>query len=122
MARLLLDAMLGRLATYLRMCGYDAAYALDEGVEEADAVLSLARREGRTLVTRNQSLADRYPETVLLCSRELTEQLTELSEAGFSLGLPETPERCSICNGTLTRVSPNEPTPEYAPSTAEFDI
>jgi uncharacterized protein with PIN domain len=34
--RLLLDAMLGNLATYLRMCGYDAADATDRGVEAAD--------------------------------------------------------------------------------------
>ncbi|PSP98633.1 hypothetical protein BRC89_07140 [Halobacteriales archaeon QS_4_70_19] len=26
----LLDVMLGKLATYLRMCGHDATYALDE--------------------------------------------------------------------------------------------
>jgi uncharacterized protein with PIN domain len=47
MTRLLLDAMLGRLATYLRMCGYDAAYALDEGIEADDAVLDWARRDDR---------------------------------------------------------------------------
>ena len=28
--RVLLDAMLGKLATYLRMCGHDAAYAPDD--------------------------------------------------------------------------------------------
>ena len=39
--RLLLDAMLGKLATYLRMCGHDAAYALDRGVEADDAVRDL---------------------------------------------------------------------------------
>ena len=33
--RLLLDVMLGKLAVYLRMCGYDAAYAGDLGVEAA---------------------------------------------------------------------------------------
>jgi len=43
MDRLLLDTMLGKLATYLRMCGYDAAYALDEGVESDDALLAVFR-------------------------------------------------------------------------------
>jgi len=35
----LLDTMLGKLATYLRMCGYDTAYALDEEAEADDALL-----------------------------------------------------------------------------------
>ena len=34
MDRLLVDVMCGTLATYLRMCGYDAAYALDLDVAE----------------------------------------------------------------------------------------
>jgi uncharacterized protein with PIN domain len=51
MARLLVDATVG-LATYLRMCGHDAAYALDRGVEADDALLELARIEERRLVTR----------------------------------------------------------------------
>lgn len=34
--RFLLDAMLGTLTTYLRMCGYDAAYALDHEIEADD--------------------------------------------------------------------------------------
>jgi uncharacterized protein with PIN domain len=36
MTRLFVDAMLGRLVTYLRMCGYDMAYALDEGIESSN--------------------------------------------------------------------------------------
>ncbi|MFW6382904.1 MAG: Mut7-C RNAse domain-containing protein, partial [Haloferacaceae archaeon] len=32
----MLDAMLGKLATYLRMCGYDAAYVLDGVDDPAD--------------------------------------------------------------------------------------
>jgi uncharacterized protein with PIN domain len=47
MTRLLLDAMLGRLTTYLRMCGDDVAYALDEGIEADDAVPDRARRDDR---------------------------------------------------------------------------
>ncbi|WP_394348159.1 Mut7-C RNAse domain-containing protein, partial [Halorubrum sp. SP9] len=55
----MLDVMCGKLATYLRLCGYDAAYALDRGVEADDRLLDLAADEGRTLVTRDRELAAR---------------------------------------------------------------
>jgi hypothetical protein len=47
---LLLDVMLGKLATYLRMCGYDAAYAVERGIEADDALLARADAEGRLAV------------------------------------------------------------------------
>ncbi len=101
--RLLLDAMLGSLATYLRMCGYDAAYALDRGVEADDRLAALARAEGRTLLTRDAALAARVADSVLLEERDVTDQLRELRAAGFDLSLSE-PRRCSSCNGRLERV------------------
>jgi uncharacterized protein with PIN domain len=113
-ARLLLDAMLGKLATYLRMCGYDAAYALDRGVEADDRLLAVARDEDRTLVTRDRDLAARAPDSVLLESKPVAGQLRELAAAGFALDLGE-PTRCATCNGRLARVEPLESTPAYAP-------
>jgi uncharacterized protein with PIN domain len=122
MTRLFLDAMLGRLATYLRMCGYDAAYALDEGVEADEAVLERARETDRTLVTRDRRLAERSPKTILLASREVTNQLAELADAGLTLDLPASPEQCGGCNGALVGVGPQEPTPEYAPDPVAVDV
>jgi hypothetical protein len=115
--RLLLDAMLGKLATYLRMCGYDAAYALDEGVEDDDAVLGLAVDEGRTLLTRDAALAGRAPAALLLETRAVEDQLRELAAAGFDLELAAEPSRCGRCNGPLVRVGPGQSTPAYAPDT-----
>lgn len=122
MPTLLLDAMLGRLATYLRMCGYDAAYTLDEGLESDDEIIAFAREEGRTILTRDREIVARYDDALLVASRELDEQLVELASAGYRLELPETPKRCSICNGSLERVAPEKPTPEYAPAAAEEDV
>ncbi|RBI64578.1 hypothetical protein DMJ13_08900 [halophilic archaeon] len=115
--RLLLDAMLGKLSTYLRMCGYDAAYALDRSVEDDDAVLALAREEGRTLLTRDAALATRAGDALLLESKEVTDQLRELRAAGWTLSLDD-PSRCSACNGALERVESGE-TPEHAPDVDE---
>ncbi len=111
---LLLDVMLGKLATYLRMCGYDAAYALDRELEDDDAILASARREGRRVVTRDVALADAAPDAVLLRSLDVEDQLRELGTAGFTLELDE-PERCSRCNGSLDRVGPDQRTPSFAP-------
>lgn len=115
MSGLLLDAMLGRLATYLRMCGYDTAYALDVGIEADDAILDHSLDSDRQLLTRDSDLAARAPDAILLRSRALEDQLQELSDAGFDLTLSETPEHCGVCNGPLTAVSPDTQTPEYAP-------
>jgi hypothetical protein len=113
--RVLLDAMVGALATYLRICGYDAAYALDEGVEADDAVLELAVEQDRTLLTRDAALADRAPGSVLLESRAVEGQLRELAAAGFELEPADEPSRCGRCNAPLDRVSAGDSTPEYAP-------
>lgn len=112
---LVLDVMLGGLVSYLRMCGYDTAYALDRDCETDEAVARLARREGRLLLTRDRQLASRVDASVLLERREVTDQLRELLAAGFALCLPPTPSRCGACNTTLERVPPAVPTPEYAP-------
>ena len=110
--RLLLDVMLGKLTTYLRMCGYDAVYAGDEGLEADDEIGARARSGGRTLVTRDRELAAGTDDALLLDSKEIEDQLAECAAAGLELGLPEEPDRCSVCNG---RVVVAEARPEHAP-------
>ena len=112
---LLLDAMCGRLAVYLRMCGHDAAYVLDRGVEADDRVLVLADEEGRTLVTHDVRLAGRAGDAVLLDSTDIREELRELRTAGVDLTLTEVPARCGRCNAALELVPANEQMPEYVP-------
>ena len=119
--RLLLDAMLGKLARYLRMCGYDAAYTLDRGVEADEAILTLAEAEGRRIVTRDASLAARADDAVLLESRAIEDQLREFRAAGFELTLTE-PERCGRCNGRLERIPDDAPRPADAPDPGEQRI
>jgi len=115
----LLDVMLGKLASYLRMCGYDAAYALDRGIEADEEVLDLARAEDRTLLTRDVQLAGRAGRSLLLTEREPVDQLRELATAGLALDLDERPSRCGRCNGPVERVSDGDETPDYAPDPVE---
>lgn len=116
---LLLDVMLGKLARYLRICGYDAAYAGDRGIEADDELLAVAAAEGRTLLTRDRQLAARGDESVSVAAREIEDQLRELRAAGFELSLSETPVRCGRCNGPLDPVDGTETVPDYAPDPAE---
>ena len=119
--KLLLDVMLGTLATYLRMCGHDAAYALDRDVEDDDAILAIALAEQRTVVTRDAELASRFDDAILLDDTGIEGQLRALDRAGVELSLAE-PARCSRCNGIVERLARGEPSPEYAPSTDEARI
>lgn len=102
--RVLVDAMCGKLVTYLRMCGYDAAYALDRGVESDDRVLSLAAAEDRILFTRDGELAARAADALLLTERDVLDQLREVAAAGYPVGLAAEPRRCGACNGPVERV------------------
>lgn len=107
--RFMLDVMLGKLATYLRMCGVDAAYALDRGVEDDDTIRALAENEDRTLLTRDAQLAEQAENSILLTERGIEGQLRELSAAGVDLSVPDRPRRCSVCNGELVPAGDADP-------------
>ena len=110
--RLVLDVMLGKLTTYLRMCGYDAVYAGEEGLEADDEIRARARSAGRTLLTRDRELAAGTDDAILLESKAIEGQLAECAGAGLALSLPAEPDRCSVCNG---RIVAAETAPEHAP-------
>ena len=103
--RVLVDAMCGKLATYLRMCGYDAAYTLDRGIEADDRILSLTAAEDRILLTRDRELAARADDALLLTERDVLDQLREVDAAGFPVELADEPTRCGACNGRVERIS-----------------
>ena len=122
----LLDAMLGDLARILRMCGHDAAYCLDRGVEADDDVRALALDEDRVLLTRDEQLAARTPDSVLVRAKDTDEQLRELDAAGVPLELAAG-ERCGACNGRLEHLPddpgspghvPDDERPDYVPDDA----
>lgn len=103
--RLLADGMLGRLAKWLRLLGYDTAY--DNAATDPE-LARRARAEERVLLTRDHELAARRGlDTLLIESEDLEEQVHEVWEG---LGPPPAPplSRCAVCNGILEPVSPAE--------------
>ena len=94
--------MLGRLAKWLRLMGYDTCYERDI---TDDALLLEARKEGRTILTRDTRLIMRRAargQALLITSNDPAMQLRQVMEH-FSLAALDIP-RCSRCNGLLIRV------------------
>lgn len=102
------DAMLGKLAKYLRILGFDTVYI--PGIKDGD-LLELSEKEGRILVTRDHSLYhlakhklgvnkailinEEYPlQQIQLLIRTLN--ITQKDIKPFS--------RCLICNEELVKV------------------
>lgn len=101
--RLLADGMLGRLAKWLRLMGYDTAY---DNVAADPELARRARAEGRVLLTRDRELASRRGlHTLLIQSEVLEEQVQEVQAA---LGPPPDPalSRCAVCNTELESIAP----------------
>jgi len=104
--RFIADAMLGRLARWLRVLGYDTLY--DPAVADPELV-RMADLEGRTLLTRDRSLLrERRPARALeVRSDDPLRQLRDLVDA-LDLAPPsELFTRCLVCNAVLsTPLSP----------------
>ncbi|MCD6372083.1 MAG: Mut7-C RNAse domain-containing protein [Thermococcus sp.] len=103
--RFIADMMLGRLARWLRLYGYDTLY----GVEDDDEILEIAGREDRIILTRDSGLAERARklglEVILLGSNSLEGQARELKRFGveFQELFPQN-ARCPKCNGLIRSV------------------
>ena len=106
--------MVGKLATYLRMCGYDTRYDGTEDLEADTAIRERVHASGRTLVTRDRDLAASTDGAILLTDHEITGQLAELRDQGVDTTLPSEPARCRVCNSRVDAIESGE-RPEHAP-------
>ena len=98
--KFIVDGMLGRLAKWLRILGYDTTYSphLDD-----DQLVRLARAEGRLLLTRDRALARRRGlQCLLIESDHLEEQLGQ-TLAELALTEEYSFSRCPVCNTPLQK-------------------
>jgi hypothetical protein len=95
--RFAVDRMLGRLARWLRVLGFDAVYRREL---PGARLLTLAAREGRVVVTRDARLRCPRGRTrvVRLESDRFRDQLRELDRVIPLGGVGERPSRCVECN------------------------
>jgi uncharacterized protein with PIN domain len=102
--KLLADRMLGTLAKWLRLLGFDTTFP-----EECDddELLATAIAEGRIILTRDRELATRTGsqelECLLLKSMELEKQLDEVLTA-LDLKIENPLTRCALCNEELDSI------------------
>jgi uncharacterized protein with PIN domain len=100
------DAMLGRVARWLRLLGYDTFYS--SRVED-DELLEVCLRRGLVLLTRDleffKRAVSRGIRAKLLRENSFEDQFADVVES-FGLDVRITPEgsRCAACNGLIRSV------------------
>jgi uncharacterized protein with PIN domain len=97
------DRMLGRLARYLRMLGYDVVYP---GEGDDIHLVHIARRDRRILLTRDAHFAGRTDiRVVLITDGSIERQLKQVVEELRLRPDRVSSCRCTLCNGNLEEVS-----------------
>ncbi|MEE9220205.1 MAG: Mut7-C RNAse domain-containing protein [candidate division NC10 bacterium] len=94
------DSMLGRLAKWLRIVGYDTLYFRDA---PDSRLVALARREGRILLTRDTRLLlrRRLCQILFIHHDQVWDQLKQVTrELGLTMG-ERLGSRCLRCNRSL---------------------
>jgi uncharacterized protein with PIN domain len=94
------DAMLGRLARWLRLFGFDCAYDAATTDEE---IARLAMSEGRTLLTRDRRLPEEWwiPDVYVVHAEDVEGQLAEVVRRFDLATSVRVLTRCSACNRPL---------------------
>lgn len=102
--KLLADRMLGTLAKWLRLLGFDTAFP--EECEDS-LLLTIAAEEDRVILTRDKGLAARTRSggirCLLLGSVGLEEQLEEVF-GSLHLEVEKPLSRCALCNSELDAI------------------
>jgi len=107
------DAMLGRLAKWLRLLGFDVLYFSD--IEDRE-VIKICRQQNRTILTRDTRMLQCRDArgAVFIRSDHVFEQLQELKDI-LELHDPDLGERCVACNGNLHAVTDRGEVQELVP-------
>lgn len=102
--RFVADVMLGKLAKWLRILGFDAAYGSRAGDSE---LLQTARRERRVLLTRDHALLQsaKNVRSLLIESDDWRRQLSQVIDALNLRDEARPLSRCLACNVKLKRLS-----------------
>ena len=99
--RFIADAMLGSLAKWLRIMGFDTLYYR---VIEDRELVRIAKQEGRTILSKDNALcgSKKTGGSLLIQSDKTVEQLKEVMNACHIVpDLMQAYMRCTLCNGKL---------------------
>ncbi len=106
-ARFVADVMLGRLARWLRIAGFDVLYS---NRFSDDEIVSLSQLENRIILSRDTRLLVRRSVRmfIFLESEKIDEQIRQIFMATQTSRLPALLGRCVCCNTVLSEVSREE--------------
>ena len=111
--RFVADSMLGRLAKWLRIMGFDTYY---RSFYEPGEIKGLINDE-RLLLSRSRRMVDMYPHSLFISSERVKDQLYEIRDSGYLIiDTSKWFKRCLDCNTELqstTPVNAREHIPEY---------
>lgn len=112
--RFVADVMLGRLAKWLRIAGFDVLYSNRFADDE---LVRLSNGEGRILLSRDTRLLVRRAVNrfIFLESEDVRAQLKQVFRHAHVTRLPALLSRCLSCNEPLTDV-PRESVSELVPA------
>lgn len=107
------DAMLGRLAKWLRLLGFDVLYY---PVIEDREVIRISREQDRTILTRDTRMLKcrGTRDAVFIRSDHISEQLLEVKDM-LAMHDSDRGERCIACNGNLHKVSDRSEVQDLVP-------
>jgi uncharacterized protein len=93
------DVMLGRLARWLRILGYDTLY---DPLAEDLALVRIARADGRILLTRDTDLGRRRGvQAILIASQNVLDQVQQVLSTCQLDPSSDAFSRCAVCNVLL---------------------
>ncbi|MDA8105482.1 MAG: Mut7-C RNAse domain-containing protein [Nitrospiraceae bacterium] len=107
------DAMLGRLARWLRVLGFDVLYYSDIGDGQ---LVKTAREEERTILTRDTHFLERRQgaDVMFIHDDDVFAQLVQIRDKLDFRDIAPL-GRCMICNGMLERVAQKEDVRDSVP-------
>lgn len=97
MVKFIADTMLGTLAKWLRILGFDTVY---EAGTHDDDILELALAEDRIILSRDRELCGRKPDSIYVDSTDLDEQILQVLRTVPPSG-DKLLTRCLECNELL---------------------
>jgi len=111
------DVMVGRLARYLRMAGYDVKYMNDA---DDELIVNIARKENRVVLTRDTMMLERRQfrqgvlRSVFIRHDSLEKQLLQVS-SDLDIELEPDLVVCLVCNSPLEDVEKRDISGEVPP-------
>ncbi len=107
--RFVVDCMLGKLARWLRLSGYNVIYAKLTDEE----ILEISKKEGRIILTRDKLLhakACKYDvQSIYIHGSDVISQLQQLVHE-LGIKIQDSPEYslCPVCGGEISEISKEE--------------